>query len=87
MRLTAPLAALAAAGAFTLTCLTPPPAAATPASATASTRTAAHQSVLASTCDRDTFYSHDQWSKGNTQLCVDVAARRRHQGPPGQLLR
>ncbi|MER5325604.1 hypothetical protein [Streptosporangium roseum] len=50
-------------------------AAAAPASAAVSTRPAAHQSVLASTCDRNTFFSGDQWSKGNVQLCVDVLQR------------
>ncbi|MFF0869925.1 hypothetical protein ACFYUV_49790 [Nonomuraea sp. NPDC003560] len=47
----------------------------TAAPATAATHLAARQSMRVNTCDRGTFYSFDQWSKGNAQLCVNTWQR------------
>jgi hypothetical protein len=52
---------------------------AAPALAVASARSAAHQSVLARTCDPvsgvRTYYSPGKWSKVNANLCVEVKQR------------
>ncbi|GGT43084.1 hypothetical protein GCM10010176_103260 [Nonomuraea spiralis] len=47
----------------------------TAAPAAAATHLSAQRSMRVNTCDRGTFYSFDQWSKGNAQLCVNTWQR------------
>jgi hypothetical protein len=64
---------------MSLTALALVGATAAPAPAVASARPAAHQSVLASTCDPSSgersFYSPQRWSSASARLCVEVLQR------------